>query len=50
MGRRRAVDMYLNALRLGIYPPLFNSPSGDSWILSLRDENLMPINLFDANF
>ena len=29
----RAVDIYLNASRLGIYPPLFTSPSGDSCIL-----------------
>ena len=26
-GRRRAVDIYLHASRLGIYPPLFTSPS-----------------------
>ena len=31
--RRRAVDIYLDASRLGIYPPLFSSPSGDSCIL-----------------
>ena len=33
-GRGRAVDIYLDASRLGIYPPLFTSPSGDSFILS----------------
>ena len=27
--RRRAVEIYLDASRLGIYPPLFTSPSGD---------------------
>ena len=27
--------IYLDALRLGIYPPLFTSPSGDSCILLL---------------
>ena len=32
-GRRRAVDIYLDASRLGIYPRLFTSPSGDSCIL-----------------
>ena len=32
-GRWRAVDIYLDASRLGIYPPLFTSPSGDSCIL-----------------
>ena len=37
-------------LRISIYPPLLISRSGDSCILSLRDENLKPINLFDANF
>ena len=31
---RRAVDIYLDASRLGIYPPLFTSPSGDSCILT----------------
>ena len=35
-GRWRAVDIYLNASRLGIYPPLFTSPLGDSCILSLK--------------
>ena len=28
-----AVEIYLNASRLGIHPPLFTSPSGDSCIL-----------------
>ena len=28
-GRWRAVDIYLDALRLGIYPPLFTSSSED---------------------
>ena len=32
-GRWRAVDIYLDASRLGIYPPLFTSLSGDSCIL-----------------
>ena len=32
-GRWRAVDIYLHASRLGIYPPLFTSPSGNSCIL-----------------
>ena len=32
-GRCRAVDIYLDALRLGIYPPLFTSPSLDSCII-----------------
>ena len=27
------VDIYLDASRLGIYPPLFTSPSGDSCII-----------------
>ena len=27
------MDIYLDASRLGIYPPLFTSPSGDSCIL-----------------
>ena len=35
-GRWRAVDVYLDALRLGIYPPLFSSPSGDSCILFIQ--------------
>ena len=30
-----AVDIYLDASRLGIYPPLFTSPSGDSCIIYL---------------
>ena len=29
----RAVDIYLDAFRLGIHPPLFTSPSGDSCII-----------------
>jgi len=29
------VDIYLDAPRLGIYPPLFTSPSGNSCILIL---------------
>ena len=33
VGEGRAVDIYLDASRLGIYPPLFTSPSGDSCIL-----------------
>ena len=28
-----AMDIYLDASYLGIYPPLFTSPSGDSGIL-----------------
>ena len=32
-GRRRVVDIYLDSSRLGISPPLFTSPSGDSCIL-----------------
>ena len=32
-GRWIVVDIYLDASRLGIYPPLFTSPSGDSCIL-----------------
>ena len=28
----KAVDTYLDASRLGIYPPLFTSSSGDSCI------------------
>ena len=32
-GRWRAVDIYLDASRPGIYPPLFTSPSGNSCIL-----------------
>ena len=32
-GRWRVVDIYLDASRLGIYPPLFTSPSGDSCII-----------------
>ena len=31
------MDIYLDASRLGIYPPLFTSPSGDSCILQLND-------------
>ena len=27
------LDIYLDASRLGIYPPLFTSPSGDSCML-----------------
>ena len=27
------MDIYLDASRLGIYPPLFTSPSGDSCII-----------------
>ena len=27
------MDIYLNASRLGIYPPLLTSPSGDSFII-----------------
>ena len=34
-GRWRTVDIYLDASRLGIYPPLFTSPSGDSCIILL---------------
>ena len=30
---RLRVGIYLDALRLGIYPPLFTSPSGNSCIL-----------------
>ena len=32
-GRWRAVDIYLDASRLGIYPPLLISPSVDSCII-----------------
>ena len=32
-GRWRVVDIYLVTSRLGIYPPLITSPSGDSCIL-----------------
>ena len=35
-GSVKAVDIYLDASRLGIYPPLFSSPSGDSCILYYR--------------
>jgi len=31
--RWRAVDIYLAASRLGMYPPLFTSPSGNSDII-----------------
>ena len=36
-GRLGAVDIYLDASRLGIYPPLFTSPSGDSCILLVNN-------------
>jgi len=32
-GRWRAVDIFLDASRLAIYPALFTSPSGDSCII-----------------
>ena len=34
-GQGRVVDIYLDVSRLGIYPPLFTSSSGDSCILIL---------------
>ena len=34
-GRGRAIDIYLDASRLGTYSPLCTSPSGDSCILLL---------------
>ena len=38
-GRWRTVDIYLDASRLGIYPPLFTSPSGDSCMLFIFSDN-----------
>ena len=35
-GSVKAVDIYLDASRLGIYQPLFTSASGDSCILYYR--------------
>ena len=31
-----AVDIYLDTLRLGIYPPLFTSPLGDSCVIYIQ--------------
>ena len=41
---RRAVDIYLDASCLAIYPPLFTSPSGDCCII-LIFEVLISCNL-----
>ena len=40
------VDIYLDASRLGIYPPLFTSPSGDStlYIIDLYEHFLLCSN------
>ena len=38
------MDIYLDASRLGIYPPLFTSPSGDSCILFRASKKLLGYN------
>ena len=38
-------DIYLDALLLSIYPPLFTSPSGDSCILLWIELNIININI-----
>ena len=38
-GRSRAVNISLDASRLGIYPPLFTSPSGDTCIVYTTQVN-----------
>ena len=35
------MDIYLDASRLGIYPPLFTSPSGDSCIIFVQFHSLV---------
>ena len=46
----RAVDIYLDALHLSIYPPLFTSPSRDSCILLLSTEmQILKLGNFSFN-
>ena len=51
VGEERWIYIYLDASRLGIYPPLFTSPSGDSCILSTgRFQKLNNLLKFKENF